>query len=68
MNEQRYFPTRGGGSSVLSTGLRTESDGKGLKEEVIEVRPQAEESYVRIKRSDLERLFALVERLERRIG
>jgi len=30
--------------------------------------PDAEGSYVRIKRSDLEKVLALVERIERRIG
>jgi hypothetical protein len=30
--------------------------------------PKAEESYVRVKRSDLEKVLAIVERLERRIG
>jgi hypothetical protein len=38
-------------------------------EPVIETksRPEAEESYIRIKRADLERVLALVERLESRI-
>jgi hypothetical protein len=58
-----------------STSIPEPEHSKGLKEAngctIDETRRRSqteEESYVRIKRTDLERILALIERLERRIA